>query len=280
MKRDTAIRIPRPLGVTALLQEYHQTQEESTLIQARQYIIQQWLISNGKLCGNMISLNDLSAFLGVDPEMVRIQMRDSFLQTKLWNKEVQEQLLESLVGQQIVWAMEDRMEVDNQVGILRDSQGRHYTPFVTAELNKAIGMKISTTNTLAGIIRSLSGGGSVNIFNQTNTQNNIAAVGVTVKEAIEIIQSESKSLDAPQQVQYIENHYPTEEFPEVVAHRQTGMDVTREGLTLSQGELVQIADDYKGTLKSFDDNHHEIRREIELGIDINAEDPELQVYPQ
>lgn len=280
MKRDTAIRIPRPLGVTALLQEYHQTQEESTLIQAKQYIIQQWLISNGKLCGNMISLNDLSAFLGVDPEMVRLQMRDSFLQTKLWNKEVQEQLLESLVGQQIVWAMEDRMEVDNQVGILRDSQGRHYTPFVTAELNKAIGMKISTTNTLAGIIRSLSGGGSVNIFNQTNTQNNIAAVGVTVKEAIEIIQSESKSLDAPQQVQYIENHYSTEEFPEVVAHRQTGMDVTREGLTLSQGELVQIADDYKGTLKSFDDNHHEIRREIELGIDINAEDPELQVYPQ
>lgn len=280
MKRDTAIRIPRPLGVTALLQEYHQTQEESTLIQAKQYIIQQWLISNGKLCGNLISLNDLSAFLGVDPETVRIQMRDSFLQTKLWNKEVQEQLLESLVGQQIVWAMEDRMEVDNQVGILRDSQGRHYTPFVTAELNKAIGMKISTTNTLAGIIRSLSGGGSVNIFNQTNTQNNIAAVGVTVKEAIEIIQSESKSLDAPQQIQYIENHYPTEEFPEVVAHRQTGMDVTREGLTLSQGELVQIADDYKGTLKSFDDNHHEIRREIELGIDINAEDPELQVYPQ
>lgn len=279
MKRDTAIRIPRPLGVTAILQEYHKTKNQDTLIQAKQYIIQQWLISNGKFSGMVLNLNDLASFLKVDPEMIRLQMRDTFLQTKLWNKELQESLLESLVGQQIVWAMEDRMEVDNQVGVLRDSQGRHYTPFVTAELNKAIGMKISTTNTLAGIIRSLSGGGSVNIFNQTNTQNNIAAVGVTVQEAIEIIQSESRALDAPQQVQYIENHYPTEEFPEVVAHKQTGMDVTREGLNLSQGELLQIADDYKGTIKAFDDNHHEIRREIELGIDPDEVDPELEVYP-
>ena len=210
--------------------------------------------------------------------MVRIQMRDQFLNTKLWNKEVQEGLMESLIGQHISWAMEDRMEVENQVSILRESQGRHYTPFITAELNKAIGMKLSSTNTLGGIIKNLAGGGSINIFNQTNNQEN-NFIGLSVERAVEIIQEEHKQLEAPQQVQYIENHYKVEEFPEVVANKQVGIDSSKEGLNIGMAELSQIADNYKGTVKSFDEEHHQMRREIELGIDVEAEDPELDLYP-
>lgn len=281
MKRDLTIRIPRPLGVTALMAEYHAREDKKDLrilVQVQQYLIQQWLLSNGRICGRVFNINELSAFIGCDPEMIRIQMRDQFLNTKLWNKEVQEGLMESLIGQHISWAMEDRMEVENQVSILRESQGRHYTPFITAELNKAIGMKLSSTNTLGGIIKNLAGGGSINIFNQTNNQEN-NFVGITVEKAVEIIQEESKQLEAPQQVQYIENHYPVEEFPEVVASKQIGIDSSKEGLNIGMAELAQISDNYKGTIKTFDEEHHQIRREVELGIDIEAEDPELDIYP-
>lgn len=278
MKRDLTIRIPRPIGVTQLMNEYHKTKDVTTLAHVQQYIIQQWLLTNGRVCGRMFNITELSAFIKCDPEMVRIQMRDQFLNTKLWNKEVQEGLMESLIGQHISWAMEDRMEVENQVSILRESQGRHYTPFITAELNKAIGMKLSSTNTLGGIIKNLAGGGSINIFNQTNNQEN-NFIGLSVERAVEIIQEEHRQLEAPQQVQYIENHYQVEEFPEVVANKQVGIDSSKEGLNIGMAELSQIADNYKGTVKSFDEEHHQMRREIELGIDVEAEDPELDLYP-
>ena len=278
MKRDLTIRIPRPIGVTQLMSEYHKTKDVTTLAHVQQYIIQQWLLTNGRVCGRMFNITELSAFIKCDPEMVRIQMRDQFLNTKLWNKEVQEGLMESLIGQHISWAMEDRMEVENQVSILRESQGRHYTPFITAELNKAIGMKLSSTNTLGGIIKNLAGGGSINIFNQTNNQEN-NFIGLSVERAVEIIQEEHRQLEAPQQVQYIENHYEVEKFPEVVANKQVGIDSSKEGLNIGMAELSQIADNYKGTVKSFDEEHHQMRREIELGIDVEAEDPELDLYP-
>lgn len=278
MKKDLTNRIPRPLGLTQLMAEYHQEKDPNILMAVQRYLIQQWLLTNGRICGRVLNIVELSSFIKCDPEMVRIQMRDQFLSTKLWNKEVQEGLMESLIGQHISWAMEDRMEVENQVSILRESQGNHYTPFVTAELNKAIGMKLSSTNTLGGIIKNLAGGGSINIFNQMNNQeNNI--VGITIEQAVEIIQEESKQLEAPKQVQYIENHYDVEEFPEVVAYKQTGLDTSKEGLNIGMAELSQIADDYKGTLKSFDKEHHQIRREVELGVDLEAEDPELNIYP-
>ena len=270
MKRDLTIRIPRPIGVTQLMSEYHKTKDVTTLAHVQQYIIQQWLLTNGRVCGRMFNITELSAFIKCDPEMVRIQMRDQFLNTKLWNKEVQEGLMESLIGQHISWAMEDRMEVENQVSILRESQGRHYTPFITAELNKAIGMKLSSTNTLGGIIKNLAGGGSINIFNQTNNQEN-NFIGLSVERAVEIIQEEHRQLEAPQQVQYIENHYDVEEFPEVVANKQVGIDSSKEGLNIGMAELSQIADNYKGTVKSFDEEHHQMRREIELGIDVEVD---------
>lgn len=41
---------------------------------------------------------------------------------------------------------------------------------------------------------------------------------------------------------------------------------------------MQITDDYKGAMSLFPDEHHEIRREIEMRIDPDEEDPELYLY--
>lgn len=276
MTKGTTYRIPRPLGITQLMTEYHSSKDEDLLLKVRLYYIQQWLLSNGKVCGKLFNTNELASFLGCDPEMIRLQMRDQFLSTKLWNKENQEKLMESLIGQHITWAVEDRMEIENQVGILRASQGNKYTPFITSELNKAIGMKLTSTNTLGSIIRSLSGGGSINIFNQTNQQNIVNTL--TIEEAMGIIQEEVKEIEKPQQIQYIENKYDVADLPEVVANKQIGIDTSKEGNQIGLSELSTITDNYRSTLEEFPEEHHDIRREIELNIDPYEEDPEISIY--
>ena len=122
-------------------------------------------MNNQVICGRTFNVLELSDFLKCDPDRIRIHMRDQLLNTKLWDKDKQEELINALIGQQIAWALEDRMIVDGQVRLLQKSQGQQYTPFVTSEVNKAIGMKIQTTAQLGGILKGLQGGGSINIFN-------------------------------------------------------------------------------------------------------------------
>ena len=277
---DNKIRFPRPLGITQLMVEYHGNNDISLLDKVKTYIIQQWLISNGTICGKSYSILELSSFIGCDSELIRTHMKEQVLSTKIWDKENQEELVNSMVGQMVVWALEDRMEVNQQVNVLRNSQGNSYRPYISAELNKALDLKLKSSSSLQSIVSKLSGSGSVNIFNQYNQQNNQINQGVNVEEAIQIIQQEnSKLIDTTKEVMYIEANYPTEEFPEVVATKQTGIDTSKEGLTISKGEVNSIVDNYTFTKNEFEKEHHNIRREIELGIDMEEEDPELSIYP-
>ena len=280
-------RLPRPFGITQAMAEYHKNPLPETRSTITAYLIQQWIIFNGRVCGRSFNALQLADFLGCDPEIIRIQMRDQFLATKLWDKDKQEELINSLIGQQVIWAMEDRMEVENQLGILKRSQGDKYTPFVTSELNKVIGMKMTSTQGMFSILKSLSGGGSINIFNNNQQQTNN---GISMDQALELIQRENaqiaETVEKEQnqlyghEVKYIEaTHDDLSNIPEVVATEQRGVDVSKEGLGLSQSELSQIADNYKGAIAAFDGDHHEMRREIEMQIDPDEEDPEIDNLP-
>ena len=282
MKTNKKLRMPRPLGITQAMAQFHKNPSPEKLRSIQSLMIQQWIIGNGLICGQSLNLIQLADFLNCPAEVIRLQMRDQFLSTRLWDKEKQDELLNSLIGQQIIWAMEDRMEVEQQVGILKRSQGGRYAPFVTSELNKAIGMKLSASSGLASVIRSLSGGGSINIFNnQQQVQNN---VGLSMQEALEVIQNENAKLMAPEEnegqyskeLKYIEAHHKDlGDIPEVVATEQRGIDTSKEGLNLGQSELNQIADNYKGAIEAFENEHHEMRREIAMNIDPDEKDPEI-----
>lgn len=69
-------------------------------------------------------------------------------------------------------------------------------------------------------------------------------------------------------------------MPEVVATKQEGVDVSKEGLNINKQELAQITDDYKGALEVSSREHHELRREIEMRVDPDEEDPELIPYEE
>lgn len=280
MKNKHSVRLPRPMGVTQAMVEYHKDKSPELLYKIQTFCIQQWLLSNGKLCGRLLDCNTLSKFLLCDPSMIQNHMRDQVLNNKMWDRNNQEMMVQSLVGQQLLWALEDRMEINHQVQVLREAQGDRYMPFISAELNKALGLKLSSSNSLQSLVRGLSGGGSVNIFQQFNQQNNtIENEAVTIEDALTIIQEEnSKMLDKSKEIQYIEASYPIEDFPEVVATKQIGVDTSKEGLTLNRSELNQVVDNYNGVLKDFEHEHHEIRREIEYAVDLDSPDPELDIY--
>ena len=71
---DNKIRFPRPLGITQLMVEYHGNSDISLLDKVKTYIIQQWLISNGTICGKSYSILELSSFIGCDSELIRTHM--------------------------------------------------------------------------------------------------------------------------------------------------------------------------------------------------------------
>ena len=272
-------RLPRPMGITQLMIEYHSTHNQKLFDNVTTFLIQQWIISNGKICGKDFSLLGLSKFLSCKPERIRKHMMEMLVSTNIWDKDNQEKIMNSLIGQNLTWLLEDRMEVENQLSILKLSQGGKYTPFITSEVNKTLGLKLNTSANLQSFIRSLSGGNNyINIFNQNNQVNQQNNQFISYDDALKIVQEDSdRFLSSDKELKYIESNYDIDELPEVVATKQLGVDTTKEGLNLSSHDISSTIDTY---YKDLDEPvTHENRREKELGVDDESEDPELNIYP-
>lgn len=288
MKQTRTLRIPRPSGITQMLHEYHATGDSNTLYNAQRILIQQWTLNNGLICGRSFSPDKLAEFIKCDPGRIREHIKENMMMgSKLWDKNAQEEMMNALIGQQLAWAMEDRMDASQQVDILKRAQGGKYAPFITSELNKALTIKQSSGGALNQIFRTLSGGGSVNIFNNITQATQVQ--NVTMEDALRLIKEENDKLPAakdteqlfPKETAYLEAHYDLEEMPEVNAMKQQGFNAEKEGLhiNVSKAQISQVIDDYKGALAESDEAHHDIRREIMENIDRDAEDPELDIYP-
>lgn len=271
-------RFPRGMGVTQLALQANAGDDEA-LKNLTKFIIHTWIVNNGKLWAKVYSVNELADFLKCEPAIIQMQMKQTFLDNGLFDRSKMNEIADSLMGACISWALEDRMEVSQQVQILRDSQGGRYAPFITSEVNKALGLKQQSTTSLQSLVRAVTGGGTVNIFAQQNNQFNNSAQEeqtLTRDEAMEMIQRELADKGGIKEIEYVENQYDFKELPVVVATKQYVNRGEKEGLTLKNGELDSVTGDYHGALKVFDEDHHQIRREIEEGIAYEEVDPEIQ----
>lgn len=271
-------RFPRGMGVTQLALQANAGDDEA-LKNLTKFIIHIWIVNHGKLWAKTYSVNELADFLKCEPAIIQMQMKQTFLDNGLFDRSKMNEIADSLMGACISWALEDRMEVSQQVQILRDSQGGRYAPFITSEVNKALGLKQQSTTSLQSLVRAVTGGGTVNIFAQQNNQFNNGAQEeqtLTRDEAMKMIQRELADKGGIKEIEYVENQYDFKELPVVVATKQGGNRGEKEGLTLKNGELDSITGDYHGALKVFDEDHHQIRREIEEGIAYEEVDPEIQ----
>lgn len=271
-------RFPRGLGITQLALQANAGDDEA-LKNLTEFVIHTWIVNNGKLWSRVYSVNELADFLKCEPSIIQMQMKQTFLDNGLFDRNKMDEIADSLMGACIGWALEDRMEISQQLQILRDSQGGRYAPFITAEVNKAIGLKQQSTTSLQSLVRAVSGGGTVNIFNQQNNQFNNTGESepvLTRDIAMSMIQKELADKGGIKEIEYVENQYDFKELPVVVATKQEGNRRDKEGLTLKKAELDSVTGDYHGALKVFEEDHHQIRREIEEGIDYEEIDPELE----
>ena len=284
MKKEKPIksnRVPRPFGLTNMMMEYNSTKSPQLLQNIQRFLINYWITNNMTYCGKPYSINKFAQSIGVDVSDIRLTMRDMVLNNRIWDKDNQQALIESMLGEQMAWALEDRMEAAQQVEILRESQGNSYKPFVSAELGKALKLKLDTTNNLSQIIKQFVGNSginvNVNVDNSQNTTNNI-----TIEEARTLIQqvNEQQALERPSEVKLLETQYDIASLPEVRATKQTGVDTSKEGLSFSKTELNSTTDDYKGAMNAYLEDRHEMRREIEENIAIDEDDPELDIYDE
>lgn len=278
------IRKPRPMGVTQLSLEYQKNQNPELLNNMYMYLINHWYTHTGLVCGTHYDINAFASRYNIPRTFISSFMMNTVCESRIWDKEKQDQIIEGLISEQIIWALEDRMEVINQVNVLKSSQNGKYTPFISSELNKALKLRLESSSSLQQLLRSMAGGNSsINIFQQFNQQNNTSveeAQYITIEEAREIIQQQSSIENKSEEAKYLEAQYDIKSLPEVVANKQEGVDTSKEGLTLNKTEINAITDDYKGTIEASSKEHHELRREIEQRIDPYEEDPELDIYEE
>jgi hypothetical protein len=176
------------------------------------------------------------------------------------------------MGQSIAWAIEDRMDSSKQLNLLLNSQGDSYKPFLSETINSAVKNKQMTSKGLLDVVRTISSGGTVNIFNQNN-QATLGGDTFTIAEAAKVIESNSSSLLAGSQVtKAIEANYDKTQWPEVVASKQESL-----AMNVSKEELKQITGDYSGSKSAHKKEHHELRRQIAQNIDYEEMDPEILI---
>lgn len=276
-------RFPRPLGTTSLAIEYSLTPSDENRFRLYNHAIHQWLLSNGKFGGKYMDVNTLSQITGIPTDYIQCFMRDQVMNSKIWDKDKQEELINGLLGQTLAWALEDRLAIKSQVDLLRQSQNGHYTPFVSAELNKAMKMMLDSSTGLQSVIRTFMGGGTTNIFNMFNQQNNVdnhQENGISLEEAKQLILESNVVLnDKSKEARFLETKYDLMALPEVVATKQEGIDNEDYGgsFNINQAELKEVTDDYKASIEASSKDRHEMRREIEQNIDPDEEDPESYI---
>lgn len=283
--KNGMIRIPRPYGATSLSIEYHKTKDISIHKQFTDLMVNQWLLGNGSICGKIYDIQTFALSLGIDVNDIRVCMRNRVLETRIWDKENQESILQGLIGQMVSWTLEDRLKINRQIDMLTQSQDGKYKPFISSELNKALKLGLESTTSMQSLVQKfMGGGGTTNIFNlfqQNNTQEN-TEVYVTKEQVLEIINDGNKLSSNEETLKLLESNYDLKALPEVVATKQEGVDTSKEGIEghVNAQELSMITDNLKLAMESSEHSHHEMRRQIEENIDNDSDDPELYPYEE
>lgn len=253
------------------------------------YVVNQWIIGNGLICGVMYNTGTLAAYLGCELTDINKHLIKDGMTKMFVTPEEKKEFTEQMMGSIAAYMIEDRMEAASQLELMKRAQGGKYTPFISAEVRQTMDLKMKATNNLQTMLRTMMGGGgsgSPFIFNQQiNTGEAQAELPeeekpITLKEALSLIQENDNSpiFDTVQILDGLEGKYNFDTLPEVCAIQQGDFDASKEGLDIenSKRELAQITDNYKYHRENSEEvlDLHETRREDEYDIETEI-DPEF-----
>lgn len=146
---QTENRIPRALGVTALLKQYHISREEEDRDKVLRYIMQQYIMDGLHYQGFALNLQQLSHYLQVPlPDVYRYMDEGTRSISGLVQSENLGRTLETLASVSIQGGLKNYGIAQKQVQLLVDSQGDSYKPFISSEVTKAIKVLMESTKAL------------------------------------------------------------------------------------------------------------------------------------
>ena len=140
----TGMRVPRPLGLTylslQLQKENNQELKQKLKKETQRRIIQQY-VANGMMLNNKLySVNDIAQLLELPIIIVIREMNKATSSIAgLMDDMEGKQFARGLISQALLKSLEYQALTEAQAKQLLHEQGGRYVPFLTSEVNKAIG---------------------------------------------------------------------------------------------------------------------------------------------
>lgn len=284
-KKGQEIRIPRPWSLTQMMVLYNQLDDgpERADLKAKMdnVVIMYWSMNNGDVFGIPMSVAELSRYAHIPMETINLSIQKRLTGTSILTEENTQEISRALLNLGIQSMIEDRNDINYQVNILRNAQGGEYKPFISAEVNKALKLKLDSTSQIANMLKSTTGNGGIVINNNNEPKYgdevtiNIDEVNQTINEQIAVLFNDDKK-----RIEMAKGLYETHGLagmPNVNAIEQTDMDVEREGLdSAARAVELRLATDSYGTHTEEDKENkrskrkqkHQDRRANQIGLDI------------
>ena len=254
-KSGQEVRIPRPWSLTQMMVLYNQLDDgpERADLKAKMdnVVIMYWSMNNGDVFGIPMSVAELSRYAHIPMETINLSIQKRLTGTSILTEENTQEISRALLNLGIQSMIEDRNDINYQVNILRNAQGGEYKPFISAEVNKALKLKLDSTSQIANMLKSTTGNGGIVINNNNEPKYgdevtiNIDEVNQTINEQIAVLFNDDKK-----RIEMAKGLYETHGLagmPNVNAIEQTDMDVEREGLdSAARAVELRLATDSYG----------------------------------
>lgn len=233
----TQKRIPRYKGMTERsiaiqIEQNHNTKKKLTF-QYQSLLLEKWMNNDFALYGRTMDLRELSEYLQMG--MAEIMKSIGRIGRGIYGEDINQTYL-GLVTHLIKNGLADRAQMVRQVEVLLASQGRKYQPFISSAVNDALRGQLGSNKGLVEILNLFKPLLKVQAANPTNAQQtNISVLGngISQNEAVRIIE-EQRQMDLlhpqnkPEAEKLIEANI-SPEYPEIIATRQQGFSLAKEG---------------------------------------------------
>ena len=269
------MRTPRPMGTTELARHLqsstqnteHYNEQRNNLYE---HVIRHYINTNFMYCNKSINIETFSHYIQVEPTLIHnMIIHIGQLQYKLHKDKDKEDLFGGLIFYALNGALSDRSSALQHASILLNAQGQTYKPFISAEVTRALKLNQEANAQVLNVLSKFVGtqGPIININNKQNNVNHNAPT-LTVEDALILINKQGSVplLEDTNAKEDLFLEYGLSDMPEVNATKQTGYDTSKEGLNF---KVIADANLEEGPN---DSEHHNIRREKEYNIDLEADE--------
>lgn len=195
-------RVPRVQGTTSLCINYNQQKTEENKERIYKHIIAQYIYSGFLYNGIPITTNHLSYHLSIPHDNIQKYISESLTSiSSIVSKENIESTFRSILALSTQWALEAQGQINQQVQLLKNSQGDSYKPFISSTVNQALKLLLDSNKNVVDLIKAVQAPSRIpmnpNIPSPTEQEKlkENKEPSISTIEAIELIHDMNKETD-------------------------------------------------------------------------------------